>query len=56
MKLTANSPPLPPLAGSQTPGLEGAPRSASHENRMTSVIPASTPASVPGKEGSPSKV
>ena len=56
MKLTVTSPPLPPLAGSQTPGLEGAPRSASHENRMTSVIPESGPASGQGKEGSPSKV
>ena len=56
MKLTVTSPPLPPLAGSQTPGLEGAPRSASHENRMTSVIPVSVPVSVQGKEGSTSKL
>ena len=56
MKLTVNSTPLSPQLGSLTPGLEGAPRSASHENRMTSVIPASGPASAAGKEGSPSKL
>ena len=45
-----------PQAGSLTPGLEGAPRSVSHQDRMKSVI--SSPAAVPaaGKEGSPSKL
>ena len=56
MKLSVLTPPIPFSPGSQTPGLEGAPRSASHENRMTSVIPESGPASGQGKEGSPSKV
>ncbi len=56
MKTTVTSPPLPSQAGSQTPGLEGAPRSASHENRMTSVMPASKPLSGLGKEGSVSKL
>ena len=56
MKLTVSSPPLSPQLGSLTPGLEGAPRSASHENRMTSVIPGSVPVSVQGKEGSTSKL
>ena len=39
--------------GSLTPGLEGAPRSVSHENRMKSVIPA--PEAPTGKEGPVSK-
>ncbi len=56
MNVTVTAPPLPLQPGSQTPDLEGAPRSASHENRLTSVIPASAPVSVPGKEGSPSKL
>ena len=48
--------PLPPFqAGSPTPGLEGAPRSTSHENRMNSVIdPPEAPANS-GKEGPVSK-
>ena len=46
---------LPPRqAGSPTPGLEGAPRSASHENRMKSVIPSSQAST--GKEGPVSKL
>ena len=56
MNVTVTAPPLPLQPGSQTPDLEGAPRSASHENRMTSVMPESGPASGQGKEGSPSKV
>lgn len=48
--------PLPPFqTGSPTPGLEGAPRSASHENRMKSVIvPPEAPAGME-KEGPVSK-
>ena len=56
MKLTVNTSSLPLQTGSQAPGLEGAPRSASHENRMTSVIPAAVHAAADGKEGSSSKL
>ena len=41
-------------AGSVTPALEGAPRSASHGDRMRSVI-APPPKGKPGEEGTPSK-
>lgn len=49
--------PKPSVSGSLTPDLEGAPSSASHENRSIPVIlPTQDPASlVPGKEASPSK-
>lgn len=38
-----------------TPGLEGAPRSRSHENRTKSVIAAPKAEDKPGEEGSVSK-
>ena len=49
--------PKPSVSGSLTPDLEGAPSSASHENRSIPVIlPTQDPASLaPGKEASPSK-
>lgn len=50
---TTRSGPL--QAGSLTPGLEGAPCSASHENRMISVIPPAESGIAVGKEGSSSK-
>ena len=53
MKASVLSPLPPPRAGSLTPGLEGAPCSASHENRMKSVIAA--PEAPTGKEGAVSK-
>lgn len=53
MKASFLSALTPRQAGSPTPGLEGAPRSASHENRMKSVIP--PPEAPTGKEGPVSK-
>ena len=40
---------------SATPGLEGAPRSRSHENRTKSVISSPKAEDKPGEEGSVSK-
>ncbi len=46
----------PNLSGSATPGLEGAPRTRNHENRLRSVISAPKPESrASEEEGSPSK-
>ena len=49
--------PNPPAAGTLTPALEGAPCSASHENRNISVISPPQGERAPGarEEGSPSK-
>jgi len=44
-----------PIPGSVTPGLEGAPSTITHENRMKSVIPLSQPQADIREEGSPSK-
>jgi len=44
-----------PVPGSVTPGLEGAPSTITHENRMKSVIPLSQPRQTPREEGSPSR-
>lgn len=44
-----------PILASATPGLEGAPRSRSHENRIRSVISPSVQGEAAKKEGSASK-
>lgn len=46
---------LPPALASETPGLEGAPHSQSHENRTRSVISAPAQGGTAKKEGSASK-
>lgn len=45
----------PNMLGSATPGLEGAPRTRNHENRIQSVISAPKPEAKAEEEGSPSK-
>ena len=45
----------PVFGPSATPGLEGAPRSRSHENRTKSVISSPKAEDKPGEEGSASK-
>ena len=55
MKAAVTPTPAPSLAGSLTPGLEGAPCSASPHNRMNPVISPREPLPAAGKEGSLSK-
>lgn len=45
----------PNISGSATPGLEGAPCTRNHENRIQSVISAPKPEAKSEEEGSPSK-
>lgn len=47
---------LLPILASATPGLEGAPRSRSHENRIRSVISPPVQGGAAKKEGSSSKL